>query len=115
MRRACKIRMPTSDPTTSSDPHTPSAASRAPRAAAHSTASHPEDIHGHEHRAPAHAELIVKLNEHTKLAETFDELEFSAPILESIRVAGYTKPTPIQSLFIPHARSGRDVMGQAQT
>ena len=35
--------------------------------------------------------------------------------MDSVRTAGYTKPTPIQSLFIPQARTGRDVMGQAQT
>lgn len=59
--------------------------------------------------------MIVTLDEHTKLAESFDELKLSAHILESVIAAGYTKPTPIQSLFIPRALTGHDVMGQAQT
>ena len=46
---------------------------------------------------------------------TFAELKLSAPVLEAIVVAGYTKPTPIQAQFIPLALTGRDVMGQAKT
>ena len=49
------------------------------------------------------------------LIETFAELNLSAPVLESIRLAGYTKPTPIQAQFVPLAMTGRDVMGQAKT
>ena len=48
-------------------------------------------------------------------AATFDELGLSAPVMAAVRAAGFEKPTPIQSLFIPKAITGRDVMGQAKT
>lgn len=60
-------------------------------------------------------ELVVALTPDTPLAQSFDELNLSPNVLESVKAAGYTKPTPIQSLFIPRARTGRDVMGQAKT
>jgi ATP-dependent RNA helicase DeaD len=46
---------------------------------------------------------------------SFDELNLSPSVLESVKLAGYTKPTPIQAQFIPLAMTGRDVMGQAKT
>ena len=46
---------------------------------------------------------------------SFDELKLSAPVLESVHAAGFVKPTPIQSQFVPLALTGRDVMGQAKT
>jgi len=45
----------------------------------------------------------------------FDDLGLHPSILESIREAGYTTPTPIQRDAIPLARLGRDLMGLAQT
>ncbi len=71
-------------------------------------------LHEIEHDDAAD-DMVVKLNEHTHLAESFDELGLEASTLESVKAAGYLKPTPIQCLFIPRAKSGQDVMGQAQT
>ncbi|MCW8131578.1 MAG: DEAD/DEAH box helicase, partial [Planctomycetota bacterium] len=48
-------------------------------------------------------------------AKSFDELGLKAAVLESLRKAGFLKPTPIQAQFIPKALTGRDVMGQAKT
>jgi len=62
-----------------------------------------------------HDEMSVELTPDTPLAQNFDELELSPNVLGSVKAAGYVKPTPIQSLFIPRARTGRDVMGQAKT
>ncbi len=59
--------------------------------------------------------MVVVLDENTKLAGSFDEMGLAATTLDSVKAAGYSKPTPIQSLFIPRAKTGRDVMGQAQT
>ena len=46
---------------------------------------------------------------------SFDELGLSEDVLEAVRDAGYTTPTPIQSQAIPLILRGRDVMGLAQT
>ncbi|HLX61750.1 MAG TPA: DEAD/DEAH box helicase [Planctomycetota bacterium] len=103
---------PTTDPHTPPPVHPPETGAienstvTAPRADA-------AGVQGHRH-ANEH-ELVVKLDENTKLAEKFDELNLSPRVLDSVKAAGYTKPTPIQSLFIPHVMTGRDVMGQAQT
>ena len=48
-------------------------------------------------------------------AATFEEMGLTPEVLERVRAAGYTRPTPIQSLFIPKVLSGRDVLGQAKT
>ena len=45
----------------------------------------------------------------------FDTLGLSAPLLRAVTELGYTKPTPIQTLAIPPALAGRDVLGAAQT
>jgi len=49
------------------------------------------------------------------LAVSFAELKLNSNILDSLNKAGFTKPTPIQSQFIPVALTGQDVMGQAKT
>src|SRR5512139_3824253 len=46
---------------------------------------------------------------------TFSTLGLSQPLLRAIEAEGYTTPTPIQSLAIPHILSGADVLGCAQT
>jgi len=46
---------------------------------------------------------------------TFADLGLSEPMLASLRKAGYTRPTPIQSQAVPLALKGRDLMGLAQT
>jgi ATP-dependent RNA helicase RhlE len=54
-------------------------------------------------------------DEPAEVVPGFDDLELHPSILESIREAGYTTPTPIQRDAIPLARLGRDIMGLAQT
>ncbi len=46
---------------------------------------------------------------------TFADLELRSAVLDAIRDAGYTSPTPIQREAIPLARKGRDIIGLAQT
>lgn len=46
---------------------------------------------------------------------TFDDLGLGAKVLEAVKDAGYTHPTPIQAQAIPEALKGRDVLGIAQT
>ncbi|WP_075214776.1 DEAD/DEAH box helicase [Mongoliimonas terrestris] len=46
---------------------------------------------------------------------SFSELGLSDKVLAAVEAAGYTTPTPIQAEAIPHAVSGRDVIGIAQT
>ncbi len=45
----------------------------------------------------------------------FRNLVLSSPILEAIREAGYTEPTPIQAAAIPQILAGHDLIGIAQT
>jgi ATP-dependent RNA helicase RhlE len=46
---------------------------------------------------------------------TFDTLGLSPEILRAVREKGYTEPTPVQTLAIPHVLAGKDLMGRAQT
>ena len=46
---------------------------------------------------------------------TFQELNLISPLLNNIRDAGYTRPTPIQEATIPLVLQGHDVLGCAQT
>ena len=45
----------------------------------------------------------------------FSTLGLSPKVLEGVRAAGYTDPTPIQLRAIPLVMSGRDLIGSAQT
>src|SRR5213596_352700 len=45
----------------------------------------------------------------------FAALGLSGAVLDAVRDAGYTEPTPIQREAIPLILRGRDVMGLAQT
>jgi len=45
----------------------------------------------------------------------FSKLGLAPTILDGIRAAGYTEPTPIQLRAIPMVLAGRDVIGSAQT
>jgi ATP-dependent RNA helicase RhlE len=45
----------------------------------------------------------------------FSNLGLSAKVLEGVRAAGYTDPTPIQLRAIPLLLEGRDLIGSAQT
>jgi ATP-dependent RNA helicase RhlE len=45
----------------------------------------------------------------------FEHFGFKTPIMEAIKAAGYSTPTPIQSQAIPIILEGRDVLGLAPT
>ncbi|CAH8456216.1 unnamed protein product [Dicrocoelium dendriticum] len=45
----------------------------------------------------------------------FAHLGFDEPLLDAIRKAGYTQPTPIQAQAVPLAMAGRDVIGIGKT
>jgi superfamily II DNA/RNA helicase len=47
--------------------------------------------------------------------DSFDELGLSADLSAALAKAGITKPFPIQSVTLPDALAGRDVLGRAQT
>ncbi len=56
----------------------------------------------------------------TNLAEekstpSFENLGLASKVLDGLRLAGYTGPTPIQAAVIPEAIKGRDILGRAQT
>lgn len=46
---------------------------------------------------------------------SFAHLNLDAPLMDSIRQAGYTQPMPIQAAAVPAALSGRDIVGIAKT
>ncbi|WP_375683278.1 DEAD/DEAH box helicase [Bartonella sp. AP3QHHD] len=46
---------------------------------------------------------------------SFDDLGLSAKVINAVKSAGYTSPTPIQSETIPHVLQRKDVLGIAQT
>src|SRR5437763_9627481 len=54
-------------------------------------------------------------DEKTKAGISFAELDLAAEVLDAVRDAGYTHPTPIQQQAIPLALAGRDLIGLAQT
>lgn len=46
---------------------------------------------------------------------SFHSLGLDTPILQAIKEAGYTEPTPVQAAAIPVALTGQDIVGIAQT
>ncbi|NVK10078.1 MAG: DEAD/DEAH box helicase, partial [Tenacibaculum sp.] len=46
---------------------------------------------------------------------TFQDLDLSNPLRNSIEELGFVNPTPIQEQAFPVIRSGKDVVGIAQT
>ena len=53
--------------------------------------------------------------ESDRVIEQFHELKLDQTTLGTLEKIGYAVPTPIQAAFIPHALTGRDCIGQAQT
>ena len=53
--------------------------------------------------------------ENTEASLSFAELDLAPEVLDAVRDAGYTHPTPIQQQAIPLALAGRDLIGLAQT
>ena len=65
---------------------------------------------------PAEAPTLTLAQAEAGTSEiTFADLGLSAPMLASLRAAGYERPTPIQAQAVPLALKGRDLMGLAQT
>jgi hypothetical protein len=56
-----------------------------------------------------------RLLEPTQLAESFEELNLSRPLLKAISEMGYHQPTPIQQQTLPVALNGRDICASAVT
>src|SRR5947207_9320403 len=54
-------------------------------------------------------------DEKTEAGVSFAELDLAPDVLDAVRDAGYTHPTPIQQQAIPLALAGRDLIGLAQT
>ncbi len=52
---------------------------------------------------------------HTTVVTRFDQLGLSSTLLSNLTRAGFAEPTAIQAQAIPHALTGRDVLGCAQT
>ena len=48
-------------------------------------------------------------------AVRFEDLGLSSDILEGVKAAGFTTPSPIQEAAIPAIMAGQDIIGQAQT
>lgn len=46
---------------------------------------------------------------------TFDMLNLRQEVLDSVKHAGFSQPTPIQEKAIPHILEGKDLIAQAQT
>src|ERR1700675_2505535 len=46
---------------------------------------------------------------------SFSVLGLDSKILQAVKEAGYTEPTPIQSAAIPQVLAGHDLIGIAQT
>src|SRR6516164_3618926 len=49
------------------------------------------------------------------LSMSFSSIGLAEKVLDGVRAAGYTDPTPIQLRAIPLVLAGRDVIGSAQT
>lgn len=45
----------------------------------------------------------------------FTQLGLTEPLIKALQKEGYTNPTPVQAEAIPHALSGKDILGLAQT
>ncbi|MBX3235338.1 MAG: DEAD/DEAH box helicase [Nitrospiraceae bacterium] len=52
---------------------------------------------------------------HTTAVTSFDQLGLSPTLLRNLTQTGFAEPTAIQAQAIPHALTGRDVLGCAQT
>ena len=47
--------------------------------------------------------------------QSFENFKLNKQLLDAVKEAGYTKPTPIQEKAIPLSLAGHDVLGIAQT
>ncbi|MFI5084936.1 MAG: DEAD/DEAH box helicase [Actinomycetales bacterium] len=61
------------------------------------------------------ASLTTTEEPHHEVKETFSDFNVRADIVESLADAGITHPFPIQSMTLPIALAGHDIIGQAKT
>ncbi len=55
------------------------------------------------------------MQKHTELPQSFAELGLDVQFLKALRKMQFVEPSEIQRQLIPHALTGRDVLGQART
>ncbi len=55
------------------------------------------------------------MQKHTELPQSFAQLGVNVQFLKALRKMQFADPTEIQRQLIPHALTGRDVLGQART
>ena len=72
----------------------------------------PKKVVGEAEHKPKASEKRV---EKKVLARSFQELNLSPAMLDSLESAGFAQPTPIQAALIPLALEQYDVLGQART
>ena len=72
----------------------------------------PTNGHSNGH---AHGRTSQKKRQTTDTGVDFADLGLDADLLDAVRDAGYTTPTPIQMQAIPDVLAGRDLLGCAQT
>ena len=52
---------------------------------------------------------------HQEVTITFDDLKLKKEVLQAVKYAGFTVPSPIQAQAIPFVLDGRDMVAQAHT
>jgi len=57
----------------------------------------------------------MDLEQEAQTKQLFEDLGLSKKVLDAVKSAGYTEPTPIQAQAIPEVMKRRDVLGIAQT
>lgn len=70
---------------------------------------------GSDDELTVEASLTTTEDPHTEAAETFADFNVRADIVEALADAGIVHPFPIQSMTLPVALSGHDIIGQAKT
>ena len=58
------------------------------------------------------AQIMAPIDE---VSITFDDLNLRKEVLQAVKYAGFTIPSPIQAQAIPFVLAGRDIVGQAHT
>ncbi|KAI8146123.1 hypothetical protein BJV82DRAFT_655020 [Fennellomyces sp. T-0311] len=59
--------------------------------------------------------ISVERGEAPPAVQTFDQADLHPVMKENVRLAGYSQPTPVQTLSIPIVTGGKDLMACAQT
>jgi ATP-dependent RNA helicase DeaD len=67
-----------------------------------------------KNRQPSHGERTLAKNQHADVTQ-FEDLSLSSVMLEALRRANYSVPTPVQAGVVPRAMEGQDIIAQART